>query len=137
MNEFAILTNRKRTLIALVHSLFFLAVAVHGFASPKTALALHGAGFGVGAALVGIYTTVASILIWLVTISKCRRERMYFRFCAASATLGLLRTLFGDATLPAAQFLRVLMLICAVLMGTWILRTFTAVRPSSPVVAGD
>jgi hypothetical protein len=124
MNEYGVLTNRRRTLIALAHSLFFLALAVRGFDSPKAAFKLHGSSLDLGVGLVILYTTVISILVWLITISGCRPERMYFRLCAASATLGLLRTCFGDAALPAAQFLRILMLICAVVTGTWILHSY-------------
>ena len=35
MNEYGILNNRKRVLIALIHSVIFLGVATHGFVSPK------------------------------------------------------------------------------------------------------
>jgi hypothetical protein len=69
---------------------------------------------------------VASILAWLVTLSRCFAERLYFSFCAGSASFGLVRTIFGDAALPAAQYLRVAMLSAAVLMGTWILRTYSS-----------
>src|SRR5437870_4514018 len=41
MPEFAVLTNRKRALIALVHSVAFLLLALRGFASPKTGVSLH------------------------------------------------------------------------------------------------
>lgn len=78
--------------------------------------------------LIGIYLTVASILAWLVSVARCAKERVYFLLCAGSATFGLLRTVFGDAALPAAQYLRVIMLTSAVLVGTWIFRSF-----SSPV----
>jgi hypothetical protein len=76
-----------------------------------------------------IYFNVASILAWLVSVARCVKERAYFALCAASATSGLLRTLFGDAALPAAQYLRVAMLTSAVIVGTWIYRSF-----SSPTV---
>jgi hypothetical protein len=125
MNEFAILTNRKRALIALAHSLVFLAIAWHGFASPKAAISLHGSGAVGSVVTLFIYATVTTVLTWLATISRCARERIYFSLCVCSATFGLLRTLFGDTALPAAQYLRVAMLSCAVLMGTWILRSFS------------
>jgi len=125
MDEFAILTNRKRSVIALAHSVVFLGIALHGFASPKAAVSLHGPSVALGLLTVCTYVTVTSILAWLVTISRCVRERIYFSLCASSATFGLLRTLFGDAALPAAQYLRVTMLSCAVLMGAWILRSFS------------
>jgi len=123
MNEFAILTNRKRALIALAHSLVFLGIASHGFASPKAAAVLAGPGATLSIILIAIYFTVASILAWLVSISRCARERLYFALCATSATSGLLRTIFGDAAFPVAQYLRVVMLTSAVLVGVWIFRS--------------
>ena len=135
MNEFAVLTNRKRTLIALVHSVVFLGIALHGFASPKAAAVLHGSGAAFGVMLIAIYLTVASILSWLVSISRCAQERLYFALCASSATFGLLRTIFGDADLPAAQYLRVVMLTSAVVIGARILRSFS--RPVPEVALPD
>lgn len=129
MREFGILTNRKRTLIALVHSLVFLGIASRGFASPKAGILLPGLVTTVDLVLIFIYLTVASILAWLVTLSRCARERLYFALCTCSATFGLLRTVFGDTALPAAQYLRVIMLASAVIVGAWIFRSF------SPAVA--
>ena len=100
MNEFGILTNRKRALIALIHSLFFLGIAVHGFASPKTGILLPAFAATSDMILIAIYLVVASILAWLVSISHGAKERVYFALCASRATLGLLRTIFGDAALP-------------------------------------
>jgi hypothetical protein len=131
MNEFAVLTNRKRTVIALVHSVVFLGIALHGFASPKTAVVLHGAGAAGSVTLIAIYLTVACILSWLVSISRCARERLYFALCASSATFGLLRTIFGNVGLPAAQYLRVAMLTSAVAVGVWILRSFLRPVPEN------
>src|SRR5579871_2662494 len=95
MNEFGVLTNRKRALIALIHSLVFLGVAIHGFLSPKAGI-LHESGAVGDFVLIGIYLVVAAILAWLVGVSRCARERIYFALCAGSATFGLLRTIFGD-----------------------------------------
>jgi len=131
MNEFAVLTNRKRTLIALVHSVVFWGIALHGFASPKAAVVLQGSGAAAGITLMAIYLTVASILSWLVSISRCTRERLYFALCASSASFGLLRTIFGDTGLPAAQYLRVAMLTSAVAVGAWILRSFSRPVPEN------
>jgi len=125
MADFAILTNRKRAVIALVHSLVFLGIAVHGFASPRTALALHAPGAVSSMILVGIYLIVASILGWLVGISRCAAERLYFALCTSSATFGLLRAIFGDAVLPVAQYGRVVMLTSAVVVGVWIFRSLS------------
>jgi len=137
MDDFAILTNRKRALIALAHSIVFLAIAMRGFASSKQAL-WHGSGLVLGGVLLVIYLTVASILAWLTRLSRCAKERAYFAFCACSATFGFLRTLFGDAALPAAQYLRVIMLVFAVVTGSWILRSLSRVvatdRPPLPRV---
>jgi len=62
MNEFAVLTNRKRTLTALIHSVGFLGIALHGSAWPKAPVPLHGSGAAFGVTLFGIYLTVACIL---------------------------------------------------------------------------
>jgi hypothetical protein len=129
MNEFGILTNRKRALIALIHSLVFLGIAMHGFASPKAGILLPGFVATADLILIAIYLVVASILAWLVSISRGSKERVYFALCASSATFGLLRTIFGDAALPAAQYLRVIMLTAAVVVGTWIFRSFSRPVP--------
>jgi hypothetical protein len=127
--EFGILTNRKRALVALVHSVVFLGIASHGFASTKAGILTPGLVATADIVLIAIYLTVASILAWLATLSKCARERVYFALCTSSATFGLLRTVFGDTALPAAQYLRVIMLTSAVGVGTWIFRSFS--RPVS------
>jgi hypothetical protein len=127
MNEFAILTNRKRALIALIHSIVFLGIAAHGFAAPKAGLVHRIVTSDL--VLVAIYLIVASILAWLVAMARCAVERLYFAFCVSSATFGLLRTILGDASVPAAQYLRVIMLTAAVALGTWILRGFS--RPAA------
>jgi hypothetical protein len=135
MAGYAILSNRKRALIALAHSVVFLGIALHGFLSPRPAFVLHGPGAVSGVILIAIYLIVTSILSWLVTISRWALERLYFALCASSATFGLLRILFGDATLPAAQYLRVIMLASAVVAGTWIFRSFS--RPVPEDVLSD
>jgi hypothetical protein len=124
MNDFGVLNNRKRAVIALVHSLVFLGIAIHGFASPKAGVLLHGFGNTGDIILIGIYLAVALILAWLVGVARGPRERVYFALCASSATFGLLRTIFGDTALPAAQYLRVIMLTSAVVVGTWIFLSF-------------
>ena len=124
MNEFGVLTNRKRALIALIHSLVFLAVATHGFVAPRLGI-LHGSAAMGDFILIGIYIVVASILAWLTGISRCTKERVYFALCAGSATSGLLRSIFGDYTMPAAQYIRVLMLSSAVAVCILIVRVFS------------
>jgi len=131
MNDFGVLNSRKRALIALIHSLVFWGIAVHGFASPKAGI-LHGSGVTGDFILIAIYLVVASILAWLVSLSRCLWERVYFALCASSATFGLLRTIFGDGTLPAAQYLRVVMLSSAVAVGVLIVRVLS--RPVSESV---
>jgi hypothetical protein len=124
MNDFGVLNSRKRALIALIHSFVFLGIALHGFASVKPGVLRGSAALG-DLILIGIYLVVASILAWLVSLSRCLRERAYFAMCATSATFGLLRTIFGDPSLPAAQYMRVIMLSSAVGVGVLILRNFS------------
>lgn len=124
MNDFGVLTNRKRAIIALIHSFVFLGIALHGFLSPKAGI-FHGTAVG-DVVLISIYLIVASILAGLVVFSRGLRERIYFTFCASSATFGLLRTIFGDSAIPAAQYMRVAMLSSAVVVGTLIVRSFPA-----------
>ena len=134
MNDFGVLTNRKRALIALIHSVAFLGVATHGFVSSKAGI-LHGQGATADLILIAIYLVVASVLVWLVSLSRCARERIYFAFCASSATFGLLRSVFGDLAIPAAQYMRVVMLSSAVVVGTLILRSFS--RPVSQQILSE
>ena len=127
MSDYGVLTNRKRAVIALIHSFVFLGVALHGFLSPKAGI-LHGSGAG-DIILIAIYLVVATILAWLVSLSRCLRERVYFALCTTSATFGLLRSIFGDKAIPAAQYMRVIMLSSAVAVG------FVIVRSSSRIAA--
>jgi hypothetical protein len=123
MNRYAILTNRKRALIALVHSIFFLLVALMSFlGQPKAGLLFAHMKPAGDWAMLGIYVVVATILLILVRASSCSWERLYFAFCATSASFGLLRILFGDAHVFIAQYVRVGMLACAVLTGYIILK---------------
>lgn len=122
MPEFTILTNRKRTLIALIHSVFFLLLAIRGWMLPARASSLlwnRDLGVEIGGV---VYLIVSSILIWLAAISASTRERLYFAFCATSASTGLLRMLVGETRVPGGASLRVLMLACAVLTGFCVLR---------------
>jgi hypothetical protein len=137
MNGLGVLTNRKRAIIALIHSIVFLGIAVHGFAAPKHGI-LQGSRSVGDFVLIAIYLIVASILGWLVTLSRGIRERMYFLLCAGSATSGLLRTVSGDLAIPAAQYLRVVFLSSAVLLGVLIVRSFAReIRLESPVVPSE
>ena len=134
MNEFGVLTNRRRALIALIHSLVFLGVAMHGFLSPKAGI-LRGSASLADLILIAIYLVVASILLWLTGISRGAMERIYFALCAGSATSGLLRTIFGDSAIPAAQYIRVLLLSSAVAICILIVRVF--LRPLVPDILSE
>lgn len=129
MDQFGVLSNRKRAVIALVHSIVFLGVAASGFVSPKLGI-LHGNGTTGDFVLLGIYLVVSSILFWLITISRPVVERVYFAVCATSAVSGLLRTIVGDHAVPPAQYVRVLMLSSAVAIGLGIVRYYS--RSSAP-----
>jgi hypothetical protein len=138
MDQFGVLTNRKRAVIALIHSIVFLGVASFGFVSPKVGI-LHGSGARGDFALAGIYLVVSSILFWLITISRPVVERVYFSICAASAMAGLVRTIFGDRAIPSAQHVRVLMLSFAVAIGFGIVRGYsrTAVAAASARLSAE
>lgn len=124
MPAFAILTNRKRALVALIHAAAFLGLAIRDFAS-----ASHLSGILTGAPgnfrsaiFAVVYLIVSSILVYLLIIAKCGWEQVYFALCAASASTGLLRAIAGDAALPAGQYLRMGLLAGAVLCGVLIVK---------------
>jgi len=126
MDRFAILNNRKRAIIALIHSVFFLAVAgVQLAISHAEPFSLRGERVTGGIVLLTIYVIVTTVLVVLLRFSRCTQERLYFAFCAASAGFGLLRIWLGDPVLHA-NVLRVLLLFCAVIVGTAILRSHSA-----------
>jgi len=132
MDRFAIITNRKRAIIALIHSVFFLGVAGTQLAiSHAAAFSIHGEKLAGGIILLAVYVIVTTVLLILLRFSHCAKEKLYFAFCAASAGFGLVRILLGDPVLHA-NVLRVLLLGCAVLTGTLILR-----RHSGPAVAEE
>jgi len=129
MDRFSIITNRKRAIIALIHSVFFLLVAALQLAiSHAGAFSLHGGKVTGGIILLTIYIIVTTVLLILLRISGCAKEKLYFALCAASAAFGLVRILLGDPVLHA-NVLRVLFLSGAVLIGTAILR-----KHSSPAL---
>ena len=124
MAGFSILTNRKRAIVALVHSVVFLLIAVR-----QMVAATPAAGVWVPSTvrpgtwiLCGIFAIVSSILLWLFVISHGWMEKMYFAFCTISATSGLLRTAAGDQAFHAGIYIRVVMLVSAVLLGWLIVR---------------
>ena len=127
MDRFAIITNRKRAIIALVHSVFFLGVAGLQLAiSHAEAFSIHREKIAGSIVLLATYVIVTTILLVLLRFSHCAKEKLYFAFCAASAVFGLVRILLGDPVLHA-NVARVLLLSCAVLIGTVILRNHSAV----------
>jgi hypothetical protein len=125
MSGFSILTDRKRAIVALVHSVVFLLIAVRQMVAANPV-----AGVWVAASvsrgtwiLCGIFAVVSAILLWLLVISRGWMEKFYFGFCTISATSGLLRTAAGDQTFHAGLYIRVAMLVSAVLVGLLIVRT--------------
>ncbi len=126
MDRFAIINNRKRAIIALIHSIFFLGVAaVQLTISHAAPFSVRGEKVTAGVILLAIYVIVTAVLLVLLRFSRCAKEKLYFAFCAASAAFGLVRILLGDPVLHA-NVLRVLLLFCAVVIGTGILRSHSA-----------
>lgn len=136
MSDYAILTNRKRAIIALIHSLVFLLIAIRGVVSPSktvgliTAMQAH-ANMGNSAAMSEIFAAVTVTLVVLFAYSGCAREKLYFGLCATSAGTGLVRALVGDPPFHASQYIRVVMLLCAVAAGAMIWREYSEVELSS------
>jgi len=138
MESYAILSNRKRAVIALVHSVFFLLIALMSFLGhPKAGLLFSQTRPVSDWAMLGIYLIVTTILLILVRVSSCARERLYFAFCATSASFGLLRIVFGDAHILVAQYVRAGMLACAVLTGYVIMKRHsqTPMPETAPAVS--
>ena len=124
MGGFSILTNRKRAIVALVHSIVFLLVAVRQMvaANPAAGIWLPSTVSRGTWILCGIFAVVSTILLWLFVISQGWMERFYFGFCTISASSGLLRTAAGDQAFHAGLCIRVVMLVSAVLVGLLIVR---------------
>ena len=120
MHRYVILTNRKRAIVALVHSVAFLVFALYGLVSVVRPLgtASPGSAWTVAA----VYVAVTAALAVLAAISGNWRERLYFAFCATSASFGLLRQILGDPPLHVAVYVRIAMLGCAVITGCGIVR---------------
>ncbi len=125
MNGFRILSNRKRTVVALVHTVVFLAIAIVQLAlsRPTPEFKLHAASTLASGIMVSVYFIVTTVLLVLFRMSRGTIERLYFALCATSASFGLLRAVYGDPPMHFAHYFRVLMLSCAVLAGTFILRS--------------
>ena len=89
MDRFAIITNRKRAIIALVHSVFFLGVAGMQLAiSHAVAFSIHRERIAGSVILLAVYVIVTTVLVVLLRFSHCAKEKLYFALCAASAALG-------------------------------------------------
>jgi hypothetical protein len=115
-----LLTNRKRVIVALAHSVAFLFIAflgLHSSVRPWSA-ALPASTW----ALPGVYVIVSAILAALTAFSGALLERLYFGFCATSAGFGLGRQILGDPPMHAAVYVRVAMLACAIVTGFIMLR---------------
>ncbi len=120
MKRYVILTNRKRAVIALVHTMVFWVVALAGFVTVVRPL---GAASPVSSwVLAAVYLLVTAALLTLAAASRHAVERLYFALCAASAAFGLLRQIAGDPRMHPAVYVRVAVLGCAVGVGNWILR---------------
>lgn len=128
MRRYVILTNRKRAIIALVHTVAFLALAVA--TGTITIQSLHAGSRASAWIVAGIYLLVTMALLALTAISGSVRERLYFACCTTSAGFGLARQLLGDQQLHAAVYVRVAMLACAVFLGVVILREHSAPAPT-------
>src|ERR1022692_4264950 len=130
MGGFSILTNRKRAIVALVHSVVFLLIAVRQMvaAQPSTGIWVASTVSRGTWILCGIFVIVSAILFWLLVISSGWMEKFYFGFCTISATSGLLRTAAGDQTFHAGLYIRVVMLVSAVLVGLLIVRMHSRVQ---------
>jgi hypothetical protein len=120
MRRYVILTNRKRAIIALVHTVAFLALAVA--TSTIAVQSLHAGSRASAWIVAGIFLLVTIVLLALTAISGSLRERLYFACCTSSAGFGLARQVLGDQHVHAAVYVRVAMLACAVFLGVVILR---------------
>jgi len=123
MKHYAILTNRRRSIIALIHSIVFALIALVSIlrTAKVTPMWLKTSATSTVITLI-IYLIVSSVLIVLFRVSRPAIEKLYFAFCATSASLGLLRNIIGDQNVPPARYFRFFMLLCAVLTGIIILR---------------
>lgn len=126
MESFSILNSRKRAVIALIHSVFFLAVAgIQAAVSHAEPLSLRGTRAGSGLILLAIYLVVTTVLLLLLRASDCAKEKLYFALCSASASFGLLRIVLGDQVFHVNS-MRVFFLASAILVCLLILRSHSA-----------
>jgi len=137
MGGFSILTNRKRAIVALVHSVVFLLIAMRQMvaATPAAGVWLPSTVRPGTWILCGIFAIVSLVLLWLLVISRGWMEKFYFAFCTISATSGLLRTAAGDQAFHAGIYIRVAMLVSAGLVGLLIVRRHS--RPDAEYAEGS
>jgi hypothetical protein len=133
MGGFSILTNRKRAIIALAHSIVFLLIAVRQMvaATPVDGVWVPSTVRAGTWILCGIFGIVSAILLCLLIISRGWMEKIYFGFCTVSATSGLLRTAAGDQAFHAGLYIRVAMLVSAVVVGLLIVRRHSRANSES------
>src|SRR5256885_13389044 len=100
MAAFAILTNRKRAIIALVHTVAFLGLAVRDFAVASRLSGVLGGAAAIRRSMAFgfVYLAVTIVLGYLLKVSKSSVEQLYFALCTGSASTGVLRALVGDAS---------------------------------------
>jgi hypothetical protein len=136
---FSILTNRKRAIVALVHSVVFLLIAVRQMvaANPASGIWLPSTVHTGTWILGGVFAVVSSILLWLLVISRGWMEKFYFGFCTISAGSGLLRTAAGDQAFHVGLYIRVAMLVSAVLVGLLIVRRHSRGHSIAPNVSPE
>jgi hypothetical protein len=134
MDGFSILTNRKRAIIALVHSVVFLLFAVQQMFAAHPAAGLWAPAIVYPGTwfLCAIFALVSTILLWLFVMSRGGMEKIYFGFCTISATSGLLRIAAGDQAFHAGLYVRVIMLVSAALVGLMIVRVHSEYTESRP-----
>ncbi len=128
MGEFSILTNRKRAVIALVHSIVFLLIATVQMMAGSRAVGIWNPATVPTSTwiLCAIFVAISGILLWLFAISRHWYERIYFALCTMSASSGLLRTAVGDQAFHAGLYVRVVMLASAVFVGIVVVRMYNA-----------
>jgi hypothetical protein len=124
-----VITNKKRAIVALAHSLVFLGLAIAMYKPPNAI----GFATTTSTIMTVVYFIVTSILLWLALASKAPNEKLYFGLCATSAGFGLLRMVVASPLLAiAAVYVRVSMLGMAVVVGIGLLRSH-----ARPVAAVD
>jgi hypothetical protein len=133
MRRYVILSNRKRVIIALIHTVAFLLLAV--YTGTLVVRPLHAGSPVSGWIMAGVYLAVTTALLVLAVVSGNLLERIYFGLVTTSAGFGLARQIVGDAGIPVAVYVRVAMLACAVVVGVIISREYRggmAASQSSP-----